>query len=81
MGIAQVSKKELFSEIEQLPNSYLVELQDFIRYLKFKQTATPATSGEQDTLPPENDPILRAIGLAEVPPFSDDIDDLLYGAD
>lgn len=79
MGIAQTNKSELFREIEQLPNLYLVELQNFIRYLKFKQS-NATVKNERLTLSPENDPILRLIGLADVIPFSDSIDDLLYGA-
>lgn len=79
MGITQTNKAELLQEIEQLSNPYLVELQNFVRYLKFKQSKVQ-TEGESRILPPENDPILRLIGIADVSPFSDDIDDMLYGA-
>jgi len=77
MGIAQTNKSELLREIEQLPNPCLVELQNFIRYLKFKQSSAKVKS-EKLTLSPENDPILSLIGLADVAPFSDNIDDTLY---
>jgi len=79
MGIAQTNKSELFREIEQLPNPSLVELQNFIQYLKFKQSSVKVKS-ERRALSPENDPILRLIGLADVTPFSENIDDTLYGA-
>ena len=35
---------------------------------------------DQRVLQPEDDPILRAFGLLDVPPFSEAIDDILYGA-
>jgi hypothetical protein len=80
MEIAQTTKKELFWEIEQLSSSYLAELQNFIRYLKFKQTGKAATSIDRMTLPPENDPILCLIGIIDVAQFSENLDDMLYGA-
>ena len=80
MEIAQTTKKELFREIEQLSSPYLAELQNFIRYLKFKQTGKAAASIERMVLPPENDPILCLIGIADVAPFSENLDDILYGA-
>ncbi len=79
MGIAQTKKSELFREIEQLPNPCLVELQNFIQYLKFKYSSANVKS-ERRALQPEKDPILRLIGLADVPSFSDSIDDSFYGA-
>jgi len=79
MEIAQTTKKELFQEIEQLPSLYLDELRSFIRYLKFKQTGKVTTSINKTVLPPENDPILCLIGIADVDPFSENIDDMLYG--
>jgi hypothetical protein len=35
---------------------------------------------DQRVLRPEDDPILRAFGILDVPPFSEAIDDTLYGA-
>jgi len=81
MGIVQTTKKELFQEIEQLSSPYLAELQNFIRYLKFKQASQYTTSINKITLPPENDPILCLIGIADVAPFSEKLDDMLYGAE
>ncbi|EDN68148.1 hypothetical protein BGP_5392 [Beggiatoa sp. PS] len=79
MEIAQTTKKELFREIEQLSSPYLEELQNFIQYLKFKQTSKVATSIDRRVLSPENDPILRLIGIVDVSPFSENLDDMLYG--
>ena len=79
MGISQTTKKELLFEIEQLSNPYIIELQNFIQYLKFKQSGKVILSSDRHVLPPEQDPILREIGLCDITPFSDAIDDTLYG--
>jgi len=79
MGISKVTKQELFLEIEQLPNPYLYELQDFIQYLKFKQSGKVLMSDDKSRLKSEQDPILSIIGMCDVTPFSDTIDDELYG--
>ena len=74
------TKQKLAFEIEQLSTPYIMELQNFIQYLKFKQTNIPAPSNDSRILQPEEDPILRAFGLIDVTPFSETIDDILYGA-
>jgi|GEM_PF-807740 hypothetical protein len=77
----QTAKKKLFFEIEQLSNPYIImELELFVQYLKFKQSGIIIRSGDSDVLQPEDDPVLRAFGLLDVAPFSDTIDDTLYGA-
>lgn len=76
----QTTKQRLVFEIEQLSTPYLIELQNFIQYLKFKQSSMTAASNDRSMLQPEEDPILRAFGLIDVPPFSETIDETLYGA-
>jgi hypothetical protein len=76
----QTTKQKLVFEIEQLSNPYLMELQNFIQYLKFKQSSTTATSHDRHVLRPEEDPLLHSFGLIDVPPFSETIDETLYGA-
>jgi hypothetical protein len=75
-----IAKQKLLGEIEHLPNPYIVELQNFIQYLKFKQSTMTGEADDKRVLRPEDDPILRAFGLLDVPPFSEAIDDALYGA-
>ncbi len=72
------TKQKLLFEIEQLPNSYILELQNFIHYLQFKRVHTPISLNSGITLQPEDDPILRACGLIDVSPFSETIDNTLY---
>ncbi len=79
MGIAQATKNELFQDIERLSNPYLQELKNFVRYLRFKQTGKGTVYRKRRALPPENDPILQLIGFVDAAPFSDNIDELLYG--
>ena len=74
------TKKKIVFEIEQLSNPYIIELQNFIQYLKFKQASTTEASCDSDVLQPEEDPILRAFGFIDVSPFSKTIDDTLYGS-
>lgn len=79
MIIAQTAKEELLLEIEHLSNPCLDELQRFIRYLRLKQSGKAIFSDEKSVLPPEHDPILHEMGMFEAAPFSDAIDDTLYG--
>ncbi|TLU88448.1 MAG: hypothetical protein FDX21_00110 [Chlorobium sp.] len=72
------AKQQLLSEIEQLPNVCLSELQNFIQYLQFKQAN--ANSSVHHTLQPMDDPILRSSGFIDIEPFSEAIDNTLYGA-
>lgn len=79
MGITQATKQTLMAEIEHLSPPYIVELQQFVQYLKFKQSGRAIQSHDRPVLAPEQDPTLRAIGLLDMAPFSDAIDDILYG--
>ena len=78
MGMTQATTKKLLFEIEHLSNPYIVELQSFIQYLKFKQSSTGISSDENRMLSPEHDPLLHAIGIIDVAPFSETTDDTLY---
>ncbi len=76
--ITHTTKQQLVFEIEQLPNVYLLELQSFIQYLKFKQANSGNLSREKARQRSEQDPILQAIGTIDIEPFSETIDDTLY---
>ena len=76
--MTQATKQQLLCEIEQLSNAYIAELQNFIHYLKFKQSRTDRSPGEKQAQVPEQDPILHANGTIDVTPFSETIDDTLY---
>ena len=74
----EATKEKLIFEIKQLPNKHIAELHNFVRYLKFKQSGKAASSAKPvSTI--EEDPILQAIGMMDTAPFSEAIDDILYG--
>jgi len=79
MSEVQTIKEELLWEIEQLSNPYLIELRNFIRYLTFKQTGRMTLSSSSSFLPSDKDPILSLIGIVDITPFSDEVDNILYG--
>ena len=80
MEAAQSIKQKIIYDIECLNKNYMLELQTFIQYLKFKQSTGIDATDEIPSLPSEDDPILGMIDSIDVPPFSDKIDEILYGA-
>jgi len=75
---AETLKERLIEELERLPEDRLREILDFVGYLRAKEAREAATRSPED-LDPQNDPILRLIGIADVEPFSRNIDEELYG--
>lgn len=69
-------REKLLVELEDLPSSSLQEALDFVVYLKAKEGVGERVKAELD---PEADPILGLIGIADVKPFADNIDQELYG--
>jgi len=71
-----LAKKLVIKAIEELPEEKVEELMDFAEFMLSKtSTRRPNLS-----LDPDNDPILKFIGLANEEPFADNIDDDLYGS-
>jgi len=66
-------KQRILLELEWLSLPQLMEILQLIVRFKFK--SPPAKT----PLNPLNDPILQTIGLADVPPHADEIDEILYG--
>lgn len=71
-------KDRLLEEIERLPEDRLHEVLDFIECLRTKNMKE-AGAGLPESLDPQKDPILKLIGIADVEPFSQNIDEELYG--
>ena len=77
-------RQETEQLLTQLPPEGLAELATFIEFLRFKYRATkaiapdPATQAEPPN--PDDDPILQMIGIADVEPFAQEIDKILYGS-
>jgi len=71
-------KKRLINNIEKLPETDMHEALDFIEFLlkkKSKERVSPKVREVDLT----KDPILRLMGIADLEPFSNDIDQELYG--
>ena len=77
--VTKALKDRLIEEIGKLPKDRLREVLDFVGYLRTKEG-----NGDTEKLPedldPKKDPILRLMGIADVEPFSEDIDEALYEA-
>ncbi len=74
-----VAKKKLQHEIEELSPESLLELKQFVQYLKFKEKKQAKEASPPARFEPEQDPIFQIIGMAEAEPFADEIDEILYG--
>ncbi len=75
---AKALKERLIEEIGKLPKDRLREVFDFVSYLRTREENEAATKSPKD-LDPRHDPILELIGIADVEPFSQNIDHDLYG--
>jgi len=73
-----VLKERLIEELERLPEDRLREALDFVVYLRTREKNGAATRSPED-LDPQKDPILKLVGIADVEPFSQNIDQDLYG--
>ena len=73
-------KERLLAELEALPEEKLREVLDFVEFLQAREAKKPRQEARPPSdLDPEGDPILKLIGIADVDPFSQSIDEELYG--
>ncbi len=72
-----VLKGQLLDHMENLSESDIQEVLDFVEFLQTKRYKRKAISGKAK-LVPEKDPILRFMGIADVEPFANKIDQELY---
>jgi len=77
MNKATITKQELISRLEKLPETYLEEVLDFVNYLMNKKSQRKIAT--QENLDPEKDSLLRFIGSIEHGALTKDIDAELYG--
>lgn len=77
--VAEILKERLIKELEKLPEDRLREVLDFVEHILTKEGKRPAPKSP-DELDPKKDPILKLMGIANVEPFSHNIDEELYGA-
>lgn len=74
----EVIKERLIKNIEKLPKSDIQEIFDFVEFLQTKRNRGETTS-DKTQFDPEKDPILKIMGIADVEPFANKIDQELYG--
>ena len=77
---SQLLRQTLIAEAEKLPENYLREVLDFVRFLLSK--GTRQTLQRQETaLNPDNNPILKFIGGVSHGTLAQNIDEELYGTE
>lgn len=69
-------KEQLLENLERLTESDIQEVLDFAKFLQVKRKRKKVL--KKDMLDPEKDPILKLIGIADVKPFANTIDQELY---
>jgi hypothetical protein len=71
-------KGKLLKYIKELPESDAFQVLDFIEFLEVKRHKRK-NAPKSNKLAVQKDPILKMLGMANVAPFSDKIDQELYG--
>jgi len=71
-------KGKLLKHIKELPESDAFQVLDFVEFLEAKRHRLKTTS-KGSKLAVQNDPVLKMLGIANVAPFSDKLDQELYG--
>lgn len=74
----QILKKQLLENIKKLPKADIQEILDFTEF-KLVKRKKENISSKKVKLDPRKDPILKLIGIADINPFADKIDQELYG--
>lgn len=74
-----ISRKELLLEnLERLPESDVKKILEFAEFLQIKRYKRKIIL-KKEILDPEKDPVAKLIGIADVKPFANTIDQELYG--
>lgn len=71
-------KGKLLKHIEKLHENEVYEVLEFVEFLQAKQRR-PVVYSKKTKLEPKKDPILKILGVADVEPFADKIEQELYG--
>jgi len=73
-----MKKQQLLKNLEMLTESDIQEILDFADFIVSRRSRMKKIPSLKK-LPPEKDPILKLMGIADVKPFADKIDKELYG--
>jgi hypothetical protein len=69
------SKERLLKDLEKVSNTEIYEISNFVEFIIKKRHKKPLN---KMTSSPRNDPVLKLIGIADVEPFSKEINRELY---
>ena len=69
-------KKRVLENLERVSESDIQEISDFVEFITIRRSKKPA---KKTKCLPQGDPILKLMGIASVQPFSEQIDQELYG--
>ena len=69
-------KKRVIENLERISESDIQEISDFVEFITIRRYKGTA---KKIKLLPRRDPILKLMGIASVEPFSERIDQELYG--
>lgn len=71
-------KERLIDNMKKLPEPDIQEVLDFMEFL-IRKRSKGTTVPHKAEIEPAKDPILKLLGIANVDPFSNKIDQELYG--
>jgi hypothetical protein len=71
--------QDINDTLERLPEAYRQEALDFIEFLTRKAQERQEPIPHHPEVSPQDNPLLKLIGIAHVEPFADRIDEQLYG--
>lgn len=74
---SEILRKQLLENLETLPVYYIQEILDFAEFIRAKRYRRKPFQ-KKSKFPPQKDPILKLIGIADIEPFADKIDLELY---
>lgn len=70
--------ERVLNNLGKLPEADIQEILDFIEFIQIKRQKLRRTP-QTEQLDPKKDPVLKLMGIADVAPFADKIDQELYG--
>ena len=73
-----VLKERLIDKMEKLPEPDIQEVLDFVEFLEMKRSKGRVVP-QKPEVDPTKDPILELLGIADIDPFANKIDQELYG--
>jgi len=78
LKIDSVLKERLINNMEKLPEADIQEVLDFVEFLLRKRSKGRIVPQKPES-DPTKDPILKLLGIANVDPFANEVDQELYG--